>query len=161
MPAAQLEFSYSSSWLSSSENMLADCVSHYMYACLFELVPFLKQQSTLPHPLTTGIKCILTCHNSLCSGPGMDSPQVLGHPTAQAINPSLSSSSAIHTFSTPPAPYCLPPVLHYSNGLPSLDLTPSSQRPLNPTSPTFIQHTSTTISLLKPMNHCCSSVWSV
>ena len=160
MLAAQLEFSYSSSWLSSSENVLADCASRFMYARLFELAPSLKRQSTLPHPPTTGIKHILTCHDSLHSGSGMDSPQALGQPIAQAINPSSSSSSATHAFSTPPAPYCPPPVSLYSNGLPSSALAPSNQKPLNPTSPTFVQRTSTTTSPLKPVNHRCSSVWS-
>jgi Reverse transcriptase (RNA-dependent DNA polymerase) len=160
MLAAQLEFSYSSSWLSSSENVLADCASRYMYARLFELAPSLNRQPTSPHPPTTGIKRILTCQDSQRSGSGTGSPQALGHPTARAINPSSNLSSATRTFATPQAPYCLPPVLRYSNGLPTSGPAPSSQRPLNPTSPTFVPHTSTAISLSRPVNHRCSSAWS-
>ena len=59
MLAAQLKFSYSSSWFISSANVLADCASYYMYTSLFLLAQYLNQQPTFPHPQTVSIRCTL------------------------------------------------------------------------------------------------------
>jgi hypothetical protein len=71
MLAAQLEFSYSSSWLSSAANALADYASRYMYSHLFESAPHLNRQPTSPHHQTTGIRRTLTSQDSQHSGYGM------------------------------------------------------------------------------------------
>ena len=64
MLAAQLKFSYSSSWLPSSVNALADCASCYMYTSLFSLDPYLNRQPTSPHPQTVGIRRMLMSQGS-------------------------------------------------------------------------------------------------
>jgi hypothetical protein len=71
MLAVQLEFSYSSSWLSSSDNALADYASRYMYSHLFDSAPYLNWQPTLPHRLTIGVRRTLTSQGLQHSGSGM------------------------------------------------------------------------------------------
>jgi hypothetical protein len=42
--ACRLDFSFSSVWLSSKENVIADAASRFSFTRMFELAPFLNQQ---------------------------------------------------------------------------------------------------------------------
>ena len=44
--ACRLDFSFSSVWLSSSDNVIADAASHFSFTCMFELAPYLNQQQS-------------------------------------------------------------------------------------------------------------------
>ncbi|KIJ41762.1 hypothetical protein M422DRAFT_255072 [Sphaerobolus stellatus SS14] len=51
MLRACLDFTFHSSWLSSSMNVLADFASRFLYSRLFELAPYLNRQPTSTNPL--------------------------------------------------------------------------------------------------------------
>ena len=92
MLTVQLKFSYSSSWLSSSANVLADCASCYMYNLLFSLAPYLHWQPTSTHPQTVGIRCMLMSQSLQHSGYGMVSlPTPTFHTWLGSIHSSTSS----------------------------------------------------------------------
>jgi len=60
MLAARLGFSYSCSWVSSSNNQLADTVSRFEYNRLFTLAPSMQKKPSATHPQLRGIKHMLT-----------------------------------------------------------------------------------------------------
>jgi len=60
MLAAWLEFSYSSIWLASSQNVLADAVSHFEYINLFDLAPSMQWKPCPQYPQQHGMKLSLT-----------------------------------------------------------------------------------------------------
>ena len=161
MLAAQLEFSYSSSWLSSSANVLADCASRYMYTHLFSLAPYLNRQATSPHPQTVGIRRTLMSPGSQHFGYGMASPRVPGSHIQLGNAHSLTLS--LHTPTS--GKYLDPSYLHCplqsSNGSRTLGPVPSSPRQLNHISPTFVHCTSTMTSPSRPASLRNFSGWSV
>lgn len=159
MLAAQLEFSYSSSWLSSTDNALADCASCFMYAQLFKLAPHLKRQPTLPHPPTIGIKRMLTSPDLQHFGSGMASPPAPELHTRQVRNPSLSSFLATHTSAMLQEPFCLPPIMHFLSGSHSLVPARSSQKQSNPTSLMYAPRTWITTSRLRPASPSSCNKW--
>ena len=71
MLAAWLDFSYSSSWLPSSDKPLADTTSHSQYNHLFTLAPSMKKKPCPMLPQLRGIKHTLTCPPGLHSSSGM------------------------------------------------------------------------------------------
>ncbi|TFY57507.1 hypothetical protein EVJ58_g6982 [Rhodofomes roseus] len=60
MLAACLDFSFSSSWLPSKANALADAASRFQYSRLFELAPCLDRKTSSPIPHLSGLKRTLT-----------------------------------------------------------------------------------------------------
>src|SRR5882724_9111169 len=73
MLAAQLDFSYSSSWLPSHETSLADSASRFEYNRLFSIAPSLRRKPCSPHSPLSGIRHTLTSCPMLCSSYGMAS----------------------------------------------------------------------------------------
>jgi len=74
MLAVQLGFSYSSVWLASIENQLADTISHFEYTHLFNMAPSIQCKSCQTHPQLCGIKLMLTCTPMWHSSYGMECP---------------------------------------------------------------------------------------
>ena len=56
MLAACLKISYSSIWIPSEENVLADAASCIQYSCLFQLAPHLPHKPCYPKSHLTGLK---------------------------------------------------------------------------------------------------------
>src|SRR5882724_612644 len=61
MLAAWLGFIYSSSWLASGDNSLADTTSCFEYCHLLSMAPYMQKKPCTLHPLLCGIKHTLTC----------------------------------------------------------------------------------------------------
>ena len=59
MLSAYLNFSFSSLWISTIENAIADAASHFQYSRLFQLVGQLPKTSSSTKSRITGIKCML------------------------------------------------------------------------------------------------------
>ena len=74
MIAALLEFSFSSTWLPSAMNALADAASCFEFTCLFHIAPSLSQQSCRIYPPLAGIRSTLISHPWLHFFYDMDSP---------------------------------------------------------------------------------------
>src|SRR5882724_9184965 len=74
MLAAWLGFFYSCSWVSSSNNQIADTASHFEYARLFTLAPSMQKKPCETHPQLHGIKHTLTCPPGSPSFYGTASP---------------------------------------------------------------------------------------
>jgi len=74
MLAVWLGFTYSSIWLTSDDNLLADTASQFEYARLFTTSPSMQKSPCWPHPQTHGIKLTLTCPTGLHSFFGMALP---------------------------------------------------------------------------------------
>jgi len=60
MLAVWLGFAYSSFWVLSIHNLLADAASCFEYAWLFQITPTMKKKGCLLLPQLRGIKCMLT-----------------------------------------------------------------------------------------------------
>jgi len=93
MLAAQLEFSFSSFWLTSTENTLTDAASCFAYSHLFTIAPLMHHKPCLPHPPLCGIKHMLTSCPAPPSSCGMAWPQPAQH-TGLVRSPSLTSCSS-------------------------------------------------------------------
>ena len=93
--AACLDFSFSSSWLSTKENVLANCASHFLYSKLFELALSLNHQPTSSCCHHTGIISIHTTSKWCCSTSGMDWHPVLEEPIVLAKSPSSTLLSSM------------------------------------------------------------------
>src|SRR5882672_3201122 len=100
MLAAQLNFSYSSSWLASSHNALADATSRFEYGHLFTLAPSMQWKPCPQHPQLRGMKPTLTYRPALHSSSGMASPPRPGQPIGQDRSLSQISSSYTLNFET-------------------------------------------------------------
>src|SRR5882724_2222318 len=74
MLAAWLSFNYSSSWIASSDNLLADATSCFKYYRLFSTAPFMQKKPCSSHPQLHGIKHKLTFPHELHSSSGTDLP---------------------------------------------------------------------------------------
>src|SRR5882724_6961759 len=93
MLAAQLDFSYSSSWLPSHENSLADSASRFEYNRLFSIAPSLRRKPCSPHPPLSGIRRTLTSRPVLRSSYGTASRPRPEQHTRQVKNHSQTLSS--------------------------------------------------------------------
>jgi len=127
MLAVHLNFSYTSSWISSSENVLADCGLHFLFSRLFSLAPHLIQQSTSLHPPTIGIKRMLTSHVPQRSGSGTGWRAAHKRLTRQGSNLSWNSSGKTHNIAATGKEYFPRPVQVFSNG----SLTSEQESPVS------------------------------
>ncbi len=84
MMAACLDFSFSSVWLSSKENALADAASRFQYRQLFQLAPHLSPKPSSPHPPLTGMRRTLSTLDMSLSTSGTDSLPAPARPMALA-----------------------------------------------------------------------------
>jgi len=100
MLAAQLGFSYNSSWLASSDNSLADAASRFDYAHLFSMVPYMKPKPCRLAPQLHGIKTTLTCPPAWPFSYGMASRPRPGRLIGQDRSPSMISSPCTHSSET-------------------------------------------------------------
>jgi len=92
MLAVQMGFSYSSIWIPSIHNSLADAASSFEYAWLFQMAPSLKKKACPPLPQLRGIKCMLTYLHEWPSSCGMASPPRPDQPIGQDKSPSATLS---------------------------------------------------------------------
>ena len=88
MLAACLNFSYSSIWILTEDNMLADAASHFQYSCLFQLAPHLPHKPCYLKSHLTCLKCMLTSYDKLQPFFGMVLLPALTNPTPQVSVPS-------------------------------------------------------------------------
>lgn len=95
MLAAHLNFSFSSVWISTSENALADAASRFQYSRLFQLRPTLDRTSSSTKSQITGIRRTLNSRDAQPSTSGMVWPPVPANPTLPVRRVSLTSSSSI------------------------------------------------------------------
>ncbi len=77
--ACHLDFTFTSIWLSSSENALADAASRFLYARLFQLAPYLNKQPSLKLLWIGGISDMHSSPKLLHSTSGMGSHPAHGH----------------------------------------------------------------------------------
>ncbi|PPQ82917.1 hypothetical protein CVT24_008668, partial [Panaeolus cyanescens] len=84
MMAAHFQFSFSSSWISTHDNGVADAASRFQYTRMFQLNPNLPKSSTSTKSLITGIKHQLTSPGGSLSSSGTDSRPLQGKLT-QAV----------------------------------------------------------------------------
>lgn len=98
MLAACLDFSFSSDWLSSASNALADAASRFQYARLFQLAPYLPSQPCKTNPRLSGLRRTLNTHDRSPATSGSGSHPALGVHTTR-VKSHLSTSCA----STPPS----------------------------------------------------------
>lgn len=112
--ACRLDFSFSSSWLSSASNAIADAASRFLYTRLFELAPHLE---TKPSPKV--LRHLGTSNTPNGPRPShftyfTGSPQQHGTYTQQANAPSASllSSTVLSTPMVTSSPHHSPPSSH-------------------------------------------------
>ena len=133
--AACLDFSFTSVWLSSANNALADAASRFDYKRLFGIAPDLRLQSSSKDPLIPGIAPTPTTRRRQPCTSTTVSPPALGKPIkAGSIHTSDSSTLTrnTNTLTAPVFPLRSP---HFSSGAPpSAAIT--SPPPLRRTSPT-------------------------
>jgi hypothetical protein len=103
MLAACLHFSFSSLWLPSSSNALADAASRFQYSRLLQLAPHLNHKPCYPKSHLIGMKHTLTTLLRSRSSSGMVSQPVLGRLTALGRSPSLTSQGSIRSCLNPRA----------------------------------------------------------
>jgi hypothetical protein len=121
MLAAFLDFSFSSCWLSSAQNALADAASQFQYAHLFNLAPYLNKKSSLTSPQLSGIKRTLTSRPRSHSSSGTGSPPEQGRCTAPDSAHTSTSSPCALTFSILTVHSTRPTKLQSWNGSHTLD----------------------------------------
>ncbi|KAJ7731271.1 hypothetical protein B0H16DRAFT_205571 [Mycena metata] len=139
--ACRLDFSFSSVWLSSKENAIADAASRFSFTRMFELAPYLDPQSSSKRLRIGGT-------NNFPRGPrpshstfGTDSRRTPVVHTQRDNDP--SSISLKSTVCTTPTAQSSP--RHNQQSWPGSPVSRAgySQRPLSPTSPPFVPSTST------------------
>ena len=158
MLAACLDFSFTSSWLSSKENALADAASRFQYSRLFELAPQLERKSSSPNPRLTGLRRTLTSHDKLHSTYGTASHPALGKLTTPVSAPSLTSCVSTRPTSIPTDPSCQPPRGQSWSGWHISGAAPCSHAQLRPTCAPFVPSTSMlTYPLLSARHPSCSA----
>ncbi|KIJ42035.1 hypothetical protein M422DRAFT_229333 [Sphaerobolus stellatus SS14] len=118
MLASYLKFSFSTSWLPSSFNALADSASRFSYSRLFSLAPSISRQSSLIDPRLAGIKRTLNTRPPSLFSSGTASPLPRGQPTQQGKNHSLISSLSTPRSSMQMAPRSQHPGKPFLSGLP-------------------------------------------
>jgi hypothetical protein len=130
--ACHLDFTFSSLWLSSSANSLADAASRFLYNRLFSLAPYLNRQPCSKRLLNGGMTEIPSGLKPLRSIFGMASPQAHATPTSPVKNHLSTMSSS--TNSTTRMAHSCPPLNQLSwDGSPVLEAK-YNPRPSNPTS---------------------------
>lgn len=152
MLAACLDFSFSSVWVSTTDNALADAASRFQYSRLFRLSPTLEKTSSSTKSQIIGIKRTLTSLDARPSTSGTVSHPALVNP----IPPVKKASSTSLLLTQPSGPPVVPssqrPPLPSVNGSPSLPIKASNIPPLNPTSLPFVPSTLTPVSPHLPLN---------
>jgi hypothetical protein len=93
MLATCLNFSYSSVWISTEENSLADAASCFQYTRLFQLALHLPHKPLLQKSHLIGMKCTLTCRPMLPYTSGMALPLAPAQLTLQVKSPTLTLSA--------------------------------------------------------------------
>lgn len=161
MMAACLNFSFSIIWIPSEENALADAASRFQYSRLFQLAPYLQQQSSPTKSQLCGMRRTLTSHDASPSTYGTALHPALEKPTALARNRTLISSAAAPACSLPLDSICQPQTSVSWNGSHRLVTGGSSQRLLKATSPVFVPSMLTLEFLSKHVNQPRSSGLSV
>jgi hypothetical protein len=145
MLAACLNFSYSSIWIPTEENMLADATSCFQYSCLFQLAPHLPRKPCYPKSHLTGLQHTLTSHDKQQPSFGMVSHPVLTNCTPQVSVP----SSILHDFtqdcSTSLGNSCQQPLRSLLSGSQVSGLAHSSPKQLNPICLLFVPSMSTKV----------------
>lgn len=150
MLAACLEFSFSSSWLSSADNALADAASCFQYTRLFQLAPYLNRKPSTINHQTSGLKRTLNSLDESRSTSGTVSHPALGKRTRPGNVRSSTLSGCIPAVSTVTAPTFQPHRLPSWNGLHILANGAYSPKPLSPTSAVFVPSMSTLTSVSLP-----------
>src|SRR5882672_2985031 len=97
MLAAHMGFTYSSSWLTSVDNLLTDAASCFEYGHLFSMAPYMQKNPCKPHPQLHGIRHTLTCLPESLFSSGTALPPWPELPIGQDRNNSQISSSCIHS----------------------------------------------------------------
>jgi hypothetical protein len=138
MLAACLNFSYSSIWIPSEENVLADAASRFQYSRLFQLAPHLPRKPCYPKSHLTGLKRMLTSHNKLQPSSGTALHPALANPTPQVSVPSLISPDFIQDCSTSLGNSYQQPLGSSLSGSQVSELVRFSPKQLNPTCPPFV-----------------------
>ena len=138
MLAACLNFSYSSIWIPSEENVLADAASRFQYSRLFQLAPHLPCKPCYLKSHLTGLKRTLTSHDRLQPSSGMVSHPALTNPIPQVSVPSSTSPDFILDCLTNLENSCQQPLRSLLSGLQVLGPMHSSPKPLNPTCQPFV-----------------------
>ncbi|KZT33793.1 hypothetical protein SISSUDRAFT_1053771 [Sistotremastrum suecicum HHB10207 ss-3] len=139
--ACRLDFTFSSTWLSSSCNALADSCSRFLYSNLFQLAPSLNRKPSSRALPRGGSKSTATFINASHGTYGMDWEGVLGGPMPRAnADSSTTSSSTISTTKTGQSSLHLK-APSFNGSPPSAGLY--SLKPSRPTSLMFAPFTST------------------
>lgn len=130
--ACRLDFSFSSSWLSSADNAIADAASRFLYARLFEIAPHLD-----PKPSTKVLRLLGTqtirngprpshftyftgshprheTHIPQDNGPSANSPNYTASSTRTGTSSPPRKKPYSHGSLPSPAPYSHPPSKHIS-----------------------------------------------
>ena len=150
MIATCLDMSFSSSWLLSHANTIADTASHYQYNQLFTLAPYLNPQPSTMDPWLVGIKHTLHSQLSVHSFSGMASCLQCATHTALGSASSLTSSSSTLAWPTLMALHYQLPGLQSWNGCPSWASDPCNPLQSNNTS---VMSTPSTSTMTLPSTH--------
>jgi hypothetical protein len=145
MLAACLNFSYSSIWIPTEENMLADAASCFQYSHVFQLAPHLPCKPCYPKSHLTGLKCTLTSHNKQQPSFGMVLHPALTNCTPQVSVPSSISPDFTQDCLTSLGNSCQQPLRSLLSGSQVLGLARSSPKQLNPICPPFVPSMSTKV----------------
>lgn len=141
--ACRLDFSFSSKWLPSSENSIADAASHFAFTRMFSIAPWLNQKPSSKHLQLGGSSKTGITPKPLHFTYGMDSQQAPAtHIPPASSNSYFMCSSTIYT--TPTDPYYQPQNPQYYPGSQALVAT-FSPKPLRLTSQQYALSTSTLI----------------
>ncbi|KAG5717591.1 hypothetical protein E4T56_gene5241 [Termitomyces sp. T112] len=99
--ACRIDFSFSSEWLSSTENSVADAASHFSFSHMFTIAPWLNKKPSLKHLQTGGFSKTDTIPHLLPFIFGMDSQPAPDARTQPAKGNLFSTySSTIYTMPT-------------------------------------------------------------
>lgn len=133
MMVVVLNFTYNSSWISTTDNVLADAASRFQYLKLFQLQDQLSRISSSMRSQITGIRRMLATLNGLHFTSGTD--LLLAHASLTlARNHTSILLPSIPIFCPPPGSTCLPALSQLPSGLLTSPITASSTLQLNCTS---------------------------
>ncbi|KAF5384415.1 hypothetical protein D9615_003302 [Tricholomella constricta] len=89
--ACRLDFTFSSVWLSSAENSIADAASRFSFTRMFELAPYLNKQPSSKRLQLGGTTKTAATQKPLHFTFGTVSPPALGKPTQPDNEPAIMS----------------------------------------------------------------------
>ena len=148
--AAALDFSFTSFWISSEDNAVADAASRFMYTQLFKFAPHLNKTPTSTNPQITSMKRTVVTPAAWPSIFGTASPAAHAAPTPLGRNNSSSSSSSVPISKTKRADGCLQHQKRSLSGSRIWETGSSRRARSRHTSPLSGQCTLTTALLSKP-----------